>query len=156
MREWFGSRRRLLLNSAHLSALRLRSLLRAADRRTSGFALARNLPLSALLLGAVATALVLLLASPDSRNPAAAASTQFSLAQWSDVGENWQFGNLERNDSAYHEGESIPYVLEIDKAVVGTTYEFQLRYDCDKGGVNAFDFLTQYDRDRGTDPAVAL
>src|SRR3989304_3456363 len=83
-------------------------------------------------------------------------STQFRLARWADGDADWQFGNLNSNNSAYHEGEAIPYLLEVDNAVVGTTYNFQLRYDCDKDGINAFDFLTRYDRDRGTGPASSL
>src|SRR3990172_2247290 len=99
-------------------------------------------------------------ASPQ--HQALAASTggggaiQFRLAQWADQDADWQFGDLNKINSAYHETESIPYVLEIDNAVPSTTYAFQLRYDCDKGGVNAFDFLPRYDRDRGTAPATAL
>src|SRR3970282_980852 len=86
----------------------------------------------------------------------ATGSTQFRLAQWADVDADWQFGNLNSNNSAYQEGEAIPYLLQVHTADIGAASEFQLRYDCDKGGVNAFDFLTRYDRDRGTDPATAL
>ncbi|MDO8611616.1 MAG: hypothetical protein Q7R32_02190 [Dehalococcoidia bacterium] len=92
----------------------------------------------------------------ENASAAGGGSTQFSLAQWADVDADWQFGNLNSNNSAYHEGEAIPYLLQVDNADIGAVYEFQLRYDCDKGGVNAFDFLTRYDRDRGTDPATAL
>ena len=92
----------------------------------------------------------------ENASAAGGGSTQFSLAQWADTDAEWRNGDLNSNNSAYHEGESIPYRLKIENAVVGTTYNFQVRYDCDKDAVNAFDFLTRYDRDRGTAPATAL
>ena len=119
-----------------------------------------TLAASAIVVSLLAVAAGLLLGFGGGSNEYASAagggSTQFRLAQWADVDAAWQFGNLNSNNSAYHEGEAIPYLLEVDNAVIGTTYDFQLRYDCDKDGINAFDFLTRYDRDRGTGPASDL
>ena len=110
----------------------------------------------AILLGL--GALIWVIASGDDGKPASAApggGTQWDLSQWSDVNAKWQHGDLNAQNSAYHEGESVPFMLRVDGAVSGGAYSVTIRYDCDKGGVNAYDFLTRYDRDRGTDPATA-
>ncbi len=102
-------------------------------------------------------AIIWAVGSPDGGRPATAqagSGTQWDLSQWSDVHSNWQHGDLNSNNSAYHEGESVPFMLRIDGAVPGTTYALTVRYDCKKGTINAYDFLTRYDRDRGTAPAL--
>jgi len=81
-------------------------------------------------------------------------AAQFRLAQWSDVNSQWRYGNLNEQNSSYYEGESVPFMLKIETAVIGTTYDIGIRYKCDKGGKNAYDFLTRYDRNRGTAPAL--
>ncbi len=71
----------------------------------------------------------------------------FRLAVWD--GDEWQF-NFTPEGPEYREGEAIPFLLLVDRAQPGDTYPVTIRYDC-----NAFDFLTAYDRDHGSEPALA-
>jgi len=79
---------------------------------------------------------------------------QIRLAQWADLRAQWQFGDLNRNNSAYHEGEAVPFMLRIDNARLDADYVLAVRYDCVQRGINAYDFLADYERDRGTLPAL--
>jgi hypothetical protein len=82
--------------------------------------------------------------------PSPAASGQeppFRLAAWD--GERWQFeGRLE--GAKYREGEAIPLLLRIDRARIGDVYPLTITYDCE-----AFDLLTDYERDYGSESALA-
>ena len=71
----------------------------------------------------------------------------FRLAVF-DEGE-WQFDALPQA-AAYHEGGAIPLLLRIDSALPGAAYLLTIRYAC-----QAFDLLTAYDRDTGSEPALA-
>ena len=71
----------------------------------------------------------------------------FSLAVWD--GAAWQFSPSPQG-ATYSEGEAVPFLLRIDGARPGDNYPVTIRYDC-----NAFDFLTAYDRDHGSGPALA-
>jgi hypothetical protein len=71
----------------------------------------------------------------------------FRLAAWN--GKAWQF-NPTLEGAAYREGLAVPFLLRIDRAIPGTTYALTIRYDC-----RGFDFLTTYDRDAGSEPALA-
>ncbi|HEU4759098.1 MAG TPA: hypothetical protein VFT91_03855 [Dehalococcoidia bacterium] len=82
-------------------------------------------------------------------------ATQFRLAQWADLDGQWQYGDLNQNNSAYHEGEAVPFMLRIDNAQPGAPYTLAIRYDCAKDGASAYDFLTDYHRSRGAAPALA-
>ena len=93
-------------------------------------------------------------AAADPPQPHSQPATQFSLAQWADLLGNWRFGNLNPQNSTYREGEAVPFMLRIDHAVPGDTYAFDIRFDCAHRAVNGYDFLTSYDRDRGTAPAL--
>ncbi len=57
--------------------------------------------------------------------------------------------------AGYAEGESIPFLLRIDDAVPGRIYPILLSYDCRAGAAAGFDFLTGYDHDQGSAPALA-
>ncbi len=81
-------------------------------------------------------------------SPAEAPSTQFTLSQWSDVQNQWQNGDLNAQNSAYHEGQSVPFKIDITNAEPGTTYTFGVHYDCNRSGASSYDFLTRYNRDR--------
>ncbi len=72
---------------------------------------------------------------------------RLSLAVWD--GSAWQFSPSPAA-AAYREGEAVPFLLRIDQARPGDAYPTVIRYDC-----NAFDFLTAYDRDHGSEPALA-
>jgi hypothetical protein len=86
---------------------------------------------------------------------ASAGATQFRLAQWADLRGRWQFGDLNRSNSAYHEGEAVPFALRVDNARPGAAYTLGIRYDCLHGGPSGYDYLASYDRDRGAAPALA-
>jgi hypothetical protein len=119
----------------------------------------------ALLLIVASLASFFLALGSNGRGPATAAppldapsrfgpAAHFTLAQWADTLATWRFGNLNPQNSAYHEGEGVPFMLRIENAVPGTTYVFGIRYDCAQRGANGYDFLSSYDRDRGVAPAV--
>ncbi|MEX0682511.1 MAG: hypothetical protein WD904_14510 [Dehalococcoidia bacterium] len=82
-------------------------------------------------------------ASPLATIPA----TRFELALWDAVGHRWQSRDLVIQGSGYQEGEAIPFLLRVDSARPGQTYNVKIRYDCPAGGVSGFDFLTDYNRD---------
>ena len=71
----------------------------------------------------------------------------FRLAFWD--GNEWQF-NLTPGGPVYREGEAVPFLLRIDRALPATAYTLTIQYDC-----RGFDFLTAYDRDAGSEPALA-
>ena len=71
----------------------------------------------------------------------------FRLAVF-DEGE-WQFDALPQA-AAYHKGEAIPLLLRIDSALPGAAYLLTIRYACE-----GFNLLTAYDRDTGSEPALA-
>ncbi len=80
---------------------------------------------------------------------------RYRLALWSDPQQEWRFDDLGPEHSAYREGEAVPFMLRIDDARPGALYAISIRYDCALGGVNAYDYLTAYSRDRGAAPALA-
>ncbi len=59
-----------------------------------------------------------------------------------------QFGSSQV--AAYHEGAAIPLLLRIDNALPGAAYLLTILYSCE-----GFDLLTAYDRDNGSEPALA-
>ena len=71
----------------------------------------------------------------------------FRLAAWD--GKAWRFSDR-LEGAAYRGGQAVPFLLRIDRALTGTTYPLTIRYDC-----RGFDFLTSYDRDEGSGPALA-
>ena len=71
----------------------------------------------------------------------------FRLAAWD--GQRWQF-NPPLEGATYREGEAVPFLLHIDRASRGAAYPLTIRYDCE-----AFALLTSYDRDHGSEPALA-
>lgn len=83
--------------------------------------------------------------------PTGGGTPDFQLCQWADVDLEWQTGDLNAQNSAYREGQSIPYMLRIDNAAASQAFSLSVRYDCDKDGTNAFDFLTVFDRNRSPD-----
>ena len=82
------------------------------------------------------------------RTPTPTASAPLFRLAIFDEGE-WQFDALPRA-AAYHEGGAIPLLLRIDSALPGTAYLLTIRYACE-----AFDLLTAYDHDTGSEPALA-
>ena len=55
----------------------------------------------------------------------------------------WQNGNLNQNNSAYAEGEVVPFRLAIEDLDPGT-HTIHINYDFTSGGHEAYDFLATY------------
>ena len=73
---------------------------------------------------------------------------QYNLEQWADKPPaNWQNGDLNPTNSQYHEGEAVPFHLLIDNPGV-SNISVRIRYNAKRSGINAYDFLVSYDRDR--------
>ncbi len=91
---------------------------------------------------------------PSATPTVAPAGLRFSLGFWAKSGA-WVFNGSAGVGSGYSEGESMPYLLRIDEARPGDVYGIRLRYDCRSGPAAAFDYLTGYDRNAGSAPALA-
>ena len=89
---------------------------------------------------------------PGPQGPRSIAS--HALDQWSDTLGVWQPADLDGRNSAYHEGEAVPFMLRIENAAPGTQYRVSVRFDCARQDGLGYDFLTSYDRDRGVMPAL--
>ena len=59
---------------------------------------------------------------------------------------SWQTGNLNQNNSAYAEGDSVPYRATFTGLGVGETYLATIEWDSLEGGKHALDYLTSYKR----------
>lgn len=59
---------------------------------------------------------------------------------------SWQTGNLNQNNSAYQEGDSVPYRATFTGLVSGETYLTTIEWDSLEGGKRAIDYLTTYTR----------
>src|SRR6266508_5999232 len=55
----------------------------------------------------------------------------------------WQNGDLNGNNSAYAEGDVVPFRLAIEGLTAGT-HSFHINYDFTAGGHEAYDFLATY------------
>lgn len=64
------------------------------------------------------------------------------LAAWSDITSEWTTMNLDQKTSGYRAGDFVPFLLRIDDAKPGTTYDLQLTYECSASGKPAIDFLS--------------
>ncbi len=62
-----------------------------------------------------------------------------------DTGCRWTFGNLQSNNSLYHEGDSTVQRLWLDGFVPGSAHSVTLQYGTTKQGKHAYDFLTTWD-----------
>jgi len=72
-------------------------------------------------------------------------------------GTNYATGSLNRNNSHYAEGDSIPYQIILTAPANSTGNTVQLVWETTKSGVHAFDYLTSYDRTEktpGNDPCA--
>jgi len=66
---------------------------------------------------------------------------------------NWQNGDLNRSNSAYLEGDGVPYRLAITGLSIGT-WTIRLEYDYTKGGKHAIDRLTRYTLSQAAAPCL--
>ena len=62
----------------------------------------------------------------------------------------WQSGNLNQNNSSYYEGQSVPYRAAFTDLTVGQVYKLVIGWDATKGGLQAHDYLTSFDRSIAT------
>ncbi|HET7676280.1 MAG TPA: hypothetical protein VFK38_00345, partial [Candidatus Limnocylindrales bacterium] len=84
-----------------------------------------------------------------------AESLNVDLDQWANgdpppVGESWQNGNLNGNNSAYAEGDVVPFRLAIEGLEAGT-HTIHINYDFTAGGHKAYDFLATWDATESPD-----
>jgi hypothetical protein len=63
-----------------------------------------------------------------------------------DTTPDWENGSINTNNSSYVEGESVPYRYEITEVPANACVRLEIHYEFTKGGIHAFDFLTDVDR----------
>ncbi len=72
------------------------------------------------------------------------ASLNVNLDQWANQpGQGWQNGDLNKNNSAYHEGDVVPFRLAVEGLSAGQ-HTIHLNYDFTAGGNEAYDFLATW------------
>lgn len=75
------------------------------------------------------------------------------LAVWDSPHDLWETDDLPLNRSGT--GQTVPFLLLIENAAAGQTYNVQLTYQCRSGNAAGWEFLTDFDRDTGSRPALA-
>lgn len=78
---------------------------------------------------------------PTSTGEARTPSSNVLFAAWSDTTSGWIAAALDAETSNYAEGDAVPFVLRIDDAQPGTTYDLELTYRCLVADRHAFDFI---------------
>ncbi len=131
-------------------SLALFVLLNSDDESPVAVPVPGSAPAPAIVTTPTATPGTVETATPVSSGP------RFRLAVWTDIRRQWQFGDLESEASDYSEGETVPFLLRIDNVSPGDVLRISLRYNCGADGTAAFDFLTGYDRDAGSEPALTV
>src|SRR5262249_31359716 len=61
------------------------------------------------------------------------------------TGAAWQNGDLNQNNSKYHEGSVVPFRFGIEGLTSGATDSIHINYDFTAGGHGAYDLLDSYD-----------
>jgi len=61
------------------------------------------------------------------------------------TGNNWITGNLNRNNSAYREGDFVPFRSVITSLHAGERYTLRIGYDAVENGLHAYDYLGDVD-----------
>src|SRR3990170_4460716 len=79
------------------------------------------------------------LAQPDDSG-----SLNVDLDQYANDDAEWQNGNLNGNNSAYAEGDVVPFRLAIEGLAAGS-HTIHINYDFTAGGHEAYDFLATWD-----------
>jgi hypothetical protein len=69
---------------------------------------------------------------------------------------NWVNGSLNRNNSQWKEGQSVPYRIKFSGLDANTPYTVTLGYDTTEGGVHTLDYLTTIDRSNVADPCISV
>jgi hypothetical protein len=69
----------------------------------------------------------------------------------------WVTGNLGVNNSAYSEGDAVPYRAVLSNLSVGATYKVDVEWDTTLSGRHALDYLVSYDFSETTaDPCAGI
>lgn len=69
----------------------------------------------------------------------------------------WVTGNLGANNSAYSEGDAVPYRAVLSNLTVGSTYKVDLEWDTTVSGRHALDYLVSFDFSETTaDPCAGI
>lgn len=76
------------------------------------------------------------------------------LLQWADTLEVWQTADLDIRNSRYHEGEVVPFMLRLGRALPDTVYTIRISHGCVQERGYGYDSLMSYERDRGFAPAL--
>jgi hypothetical protein len=71
---------------------------------------------------------------------------QFQNGHPPPTGANWSNGSINAQNSAYHEGNSVPYRYFVTGLEAGSSHFFTLQMEYSKGGKAAFDYPTSFDR----------
>src|SRR3990170_3910162 len=79
------------------------------------------------------------LAQPDDSG-----SLNVDLDQYANDDAEWQNGNLNGNNSAYEEGDVVPFRLAIEGLSAGS-HTIHINYDFTASGHEAYDFLATWD-----------
>jgi len=83
-----------------------------------------------------------------------AGSLNVNLDQWANKpGQGWQNGNLNGNNSAYAEGNVVPFRLAIEGLTAGQ-HTIHINYDFTAGGHKAYDFLATWNVTETPDPCA--
>jgi uncharacterized repeat protein (TIGR01451 family) len=85
---------------------------------------------------------------------ALAASLTVDLDQWANQAPTWQNGDLNGNNSSYHEGDVVPFRLAIEGLDAGP-HTIHINHDFTAGGHKAYDFLATYDVTENATPCSA-
>jgi uncharacterized repeat protein (TIGR01451 family) len=86
---------------------------------------------------------------------ALAAALTVNLDQWANQAPAaWQNGDLNGNNSTYHEGDVVPFRLAIEGLTAGS-HSFHINYDFTAGGHKAYDFLATYNVTENATPCSA-
>jgi hypothetical protein len=71
---------------------------------------------------------------------------QFQNGHPPPTGANWSNGNINAQNSVYHEGQSVPFRYFVTGVAAGSNHFFTIQMDYKKGGKAAYDYLTSFDR----------
>lgn len=71
---------------------------------------------------------------------------QFQNGHPPPTGANWANGNINAQNSVYHEGQSVPFRYFVTGVAANSSHFFTIQMDYKKGGKAAYDYLTSFDR----------
>jgi uncharacterized repeat protein (TIGR01451 family) len=81
--------------------------------------------------------------TPTAQGDATTVSLNVDLDQYANLDAGWQNGDLNRSNSAYAEGDVVPFRLAIEGLDAGT-HTIHINYDFTSSGHEAYDFLATW------------